>query len=83
MVTNVSKAHNLDKPSNRRLNRGSDLNTSKESDEFHQNHSSSKYLKKARIEAGGMTQDNFYKVPNQPSQESSPWKAGGISGSDI
>ena len=47
------------------------LNISKESQQFPVD---AKYAAKMAIEMGGMTQDNFYKVPS--GVDSSPWKPG-------
>ena len=47
------------------------LNMSKESQQFTVD---AKYAAKMAIEMGGMTQDNFYKVPS--GVDSSPWKPG-------
>ena len=47
------------------------LNMSKESDQFT---ADTKYAAKMALEMGGMTQDNFYKIPQ--AADSSPWKPG-------
>ena len=45
------------------------MNTSKESEDF----IDKKYYPMASMDMGGMTQDNFYKIP---SESMSPWKPG-------
>lgn len=52
------------------------MNTSKESEDF----AEKKYHPMASMEMGGMTQDNFYKIP---AESVSPWKPRRCSPSDF